>query len=207
MSRVRPGVVAATLRDIATLLGVDRVGIAVDHPRRGRQVFVDGSRLLGELECLLDGPPRIHSVPDVKIPVGIADGLRVLADAACDTSAEGDDFWGSLDRMLAVARRAERAVSIVFGEANVDALARLRAYSEDHTRVGEMLVHTGPGRFVWVLDAPSTVVPRALARLVDEAGLGRTRYAVAESPRDGCDAPSLMDIVAIRLAETELLDR
>jgi hypothetical protein len=204
---VEPGELGRALRALADVLGVDRVGVAVDHPQGGRQVFVDGSRPLGDLVGLLDGPVGVATVPAVVVDPALEQLVVAGALAAVDRSQCGPDLWRDLRTSLRWCARANRPVAVIAADADpvtVAAMCRSSANAGPGVglRCGEVLVEVGPGRFVWVLvGVGSGEAPAALHRLEADAALGALTFGVAQFPIDGEDAERLVMLAIERLTE------
>jgi hypothetical protein len=199
------------LRSLAELLGVERVGVAVDHEVVGRRVFVDGSRPLGDLDCLLEGPVGVRSVPRVEIDPALERMIVVGALAAVDRTVGVGELWRDLRTALRWCARAERPLVVVMADAEPVAVSGMFEPGSGskplaRVRIGEVLMEVAFGRFVWVMVATdASQAPPALRRLEADTDLGALTFGVAQYPIDGDAAEPLVALALERLAEATRL--
>jgi hypothetical protein len=207
--------VGDALRMLADGLGVEKVIVAVDDARLGRQVFCSGRLPLGDDGVGLCGPPGAWTQP----PRPLDDGAALLLVRAVAVGVvRSTGRRGVLERQ---ARAEELAVDGAnLTDAVVAAAARAVRHGWGFTLV---LVRGGPGlteglrkrrraadTLVAVSDhelallLPETAgdrVPQVLARLAEGGGVPPFSYGLACCPADSTDPAVLCRTAAERLDE------
>ena len=213
--------VADSLADLASALGVGRVMVAIDDQEYGRQVFCSGRAPLGERDDLLSGPPRACTEPEQTLDPTI-DALVVAAVGAAferarrpeivvhDAAAEATDAWaGAGELFVAIDAATERAnrygwgftlVMLRFDISDDKAADHIRA----RLRSGDTLVHLGTREYGIVLPAiGGDAVPQLLARFAEGAAISTFCYGLAACPGDRFEAGALLSLATTRLREAE----
>ena len=205
--------VGDALAVLAGGLGVEKVIVAVDDPRLGRQVFCSDRVPLGDLGVGLVGPigawtepPRALDVVATSILVravgvgvvrstarGSVGALARQEAALPDTSAALDD---------AVATATARAVRHGWGFTLVlvRGAAGLADALRPRMRASDLLVDSGGDEIAVIL--PQTAgdrVPQVLARLAEGGGGPPFSYGLACCPADGTEPALLLRTAAERL--------
>jgi hypothetical protein len=206
--------VGDALRVLADGLGVEKVIVAVDDARLGRQVFCSGRVPLGEAGVGLSGPPGAWTQPprsldetDARLLVrAVAAGVvrstasrRPAPVAAATTPAVRSTGVG--DAVTAAAARAVRhgwGFTLVLARGAVGLHERLGA----SLRAADSLIAVSDHEVALLL--PQTAgdrVPLVLTRLASGSAGPPFSYGLACCPADGTDAAALCQTATERLEE------
>lgn len=200
--------IGACLDELKRSLGVERLGVAVDDPVHGRQVFNAARTPIPErspLETLLWGEARVVCEPSTAFTRAANDLL--LAAVAHTIEWIDPELRTALRGAAGRAARAGRVTSVAvvehLGERAREDMTELVSAIRDAARIGEFVGAFGASAFVVVMEAtPSDQVPAALARLGGEAGLGPVVFGVAAVPADATEPDEILRIAQSRLMET-----
>jgi hypothetical protein len=217
------GLVAATLAELADVLGTKRAYVALDDPVLGRQVFTSARLPIGDDdEPGFDGPPRLVTVPPVELDQ-VAEHALVVAvghAVACATApvelatraTPVPDVTLPARRLGDVAREAAaRAVRHGWGFTLVlcslapdgerppaDVIDGLR----HRLREGDTVVPVDNHRCALVLPATAPdQVQQVVARATE--GAGTVCFGVVTCPGDASDPDELVALCVARLHERE----
>jgi hypothetical protein len=206
--------VGDALAALAELLGVEKVIVAVDDARLGRQVFCSGRVPLGDDGVGLRGPPGMWTQPPTDLGDDAARllvravGVGVVRSTASRRAARGsgDESLalrsnGLVDEVTAATARAVRygwGFTLVFVRGGTGLAEGLR----QRLRAADMLVAASDHDLALLL--PETAgdrVPLVLSRLAEGTGLPPFSYGLACCPADGTDPALLCRTAAARLDE------
>jgi hypothetical protein len=200
--------IGGCLDELQRSLGVAQLGVAVDDPVHGRQVFNAARAPLPEhsaLETLLWGEARVVCEPDALLS---PEANELLVSVVAHTIEWVDPgLRSALRGAVGRAARAGRTTSVAVVERLDDSgtldTEPVMSAIRDAARVGEFVGTLGTSSFVVVLEGtPSDQVPAALARLGGAAGLGPVVFGVAIVPTDATESDEILRIAQSRLIET-----
>lgn len=217
--------VSASLADLAAMLGVSQVVVAIDDAEYGRQLFSSGRTPLGDHADLLWGPPRAWTDPPSPLDDAL-DRLLVAAVGAAFERARASEGVARLDRMV------DRVVDRTVDRSADDLDRRLVAATDRNTRYGwgftlvmlrldraddgtatrietqlrssDTLIEVGRREFAILLpEAAGDEVPGILARVGRHGAVSTLSYGLAACPGDATDAEALVALAASRRQEAE----
>jgi hypothetical protein len=212
------GALGARLADLADVLEVDRVVVAIDDPQFGRQLFSSGRRALGECHAGLRGPERVCTDPPLPIE-GRAEAMLVNVVRTAFTLAleRGRSTMTDRQRLVeltaAVGTATARAVRYGWGftlavvgfEVGSDHGAAPAAPSlRAGLRAGDAVADLGLGRFGFMIEATlDDQVPAILARIACRDDLAPFSFGLVCCPGDGTDASALVERGLERLRDAK----
>ena len=205
--------VSASLEDLATELGVQRVIVAIDDAENGRQVFCSARAPLGELGELLFGPPRACTDPIVPIDDALGRLIVATVGAAFERArgavmtpndpARPNDLTRELDIAIDRCTRYGWGFTLVmlrFDRADVGAAREIAS----HMRVSDTLVQLGPREHAMILPAAGgDEVPGMLARVGRGGAVSTICYGLAVCPGEASDARAILALASSRLQDAE----
>lgn len=209
--RGRLAAIGGCLEELKQDLGVQRLGVAVDDPVHGRQVFnADRAPIIdhSSLEDLLWGEARVMCEPNAVLSSAANDLLLTAVASAIEWI--DPELHTALRGAVGRAARSGRVTSVAvvefLGERDAGeprTIAPLANSVSAAAREGEFIGAFGSTAIVVVMEATaSDQVPEALARLGGKAGLGPLVFGVAVVPGDATEPGEILRIAQSRLIET-----
>ncbi len=205
------GAIADTLTDLATALDAQRVIVAVDDGRLGRQVFTSARSPLGTVPVGLFGTPGTWTEPADCLDVEQAQLVTATVGVAVASLRQDDDAplvavaYDGPEQVLggAVARARDYGWAFTFALVRFDDDVRSAARLDDlraALRPGDVVLSSGRGTIGVVLPATrDDEVAPILSAAVRAAVLPRCAFGIARCPNDGVDVDRLLALAAQRL--------